>query len=304
MGQTIAAIDVGSNAIRMGIAKVESRNQIEFVQVFREPIRLGEDSFSRGKISTQNRKLVLETFKRFHELFDKNHVAGYRAVATSALRDAENGAEIISEINKQCRLKLEIIDGLEEARLIHKAVVRSRVVSTEQFLLADIGGGSVEIIVSKNSQIQFMQSLGAGTVRLLNKLDAGKNLKANMRAQIEKQLSKVHQPVKALLNTSNCEFVATGGNPRTLGRLRADVFNKTNRNKIKRSELEFLVDSFFGSTEKERMQRYQLGENRVDVILPASLILLTLMEMFDFAKIKFPPQGLKEGLIYDQIEKL
>jgi exopolyphosphatase/guanosine-5'-triphosphate,3'-diphosphate pyrophosphatase len=304
MAKHVAAIDVGSNAVRMGIARLDGRSGLEYLQVHREPLRLGQDSFTQGRISTAHRRSLVETFQRFKELFDQNAVVAYRAVATSALRDAANAQSVIDEIRKRTRIQLEVIDGLEEARLIHTAVVRSRCVSTAQFMLVDIGGGSVEIVVSKNSQIQFIQSLPAGTVRLLGRSDSSRDAKAALRQQIEKHLAKIDSPLRTLLQPGACEMVATGGNPRTLGRLRADVFNKTNRAKIKRTELEFLVDNLFGCSDKERMQRYQLGANRVDVILPASMILLRLMEMFEFTKIKLPPEGLKEGLIYGLFDSI
>lgn len=304
MAKYVAAIDVGSNAIRMGIAKIEGKSNYQFVQIHREPVRLGSDAFTQGLVSAENRRTLNEIFARFQTEFKRYEVEKYRAVATSAMRDARNTNEIIEELLNKTKIKLEIIDGLEEARLIHLAISRSKVVSKKQFLLLDIGGGSVEVVLSTAGEIDFMQSLAIGTVRLLDKSGEGHQIKKKLRENIEKHLFKLKPNIDNMFKKDDCDFVVTGGNPRTLGRLRADVFNKTNREKIKRPELEFLVDSLFGCTEKERMSRYQLGENRADVILPASMTMLVTMEMFDFQRIKLPPLGLRDGLVFELAQNI
>lgn len=169
MGIRLAAIDVGSNAIRLELGEIVNKKQIQVLHNYRVPIRLGDDSFSKGKISDQTMKAVIKAFIEFQKLMIKYKVKYYKAVATSALRDAKNSEELVDLIYAASHIQLDIIDGKEEARLVHLSVSHIENISKKNALLIDIGGGSVEFIVSVNGKIKNFYSLNMGTIRLLNR---------------------------------------------------------------------------------------------------------------------------------------
>ncbi len=169
MGIRLAAIDVGSNAVRFELGELVDKKQIQVIHNYRVPIRLGNDSFSRGKIGDKTIKAVLEAFIEFQQLMIKYDVKYYKAVATSALRDAKNSEELVDLIFSTSHIQLDIIDGKEEARLVHLSVSHVENISKKNALLIDIGGGSVEFIISINGQLKKFYSLNMVTIRLLNR---------------------------------------------------------------------------------------------------------------------------------------
>src|SRR5262245_8315925 len=153
MSETVAAIDVGSNAIRMVIATVDDSGRCNIIHNAREPIRLGHDVFSTGTISPTTMKAALAAFRRFREQMSKYSVTRYKTVATSALRESENGASLISQVAKRYRINVSVIGPEEEARLVYLAVKDRVHLNGKTALLVDIGGGSVEVSLGNGSGI-------------------------------------------------------------------------------------------------------------------------------------------------------
>jgi exopolyphosphatase/guanosine-5'-triphosphate,3'-diphosphate pyrophosphatase len=299
MGIRLAAIDVGSNAIRLELGELVDKKQIQVLHNYRVPIRLGDDSFSKGKISDKTVKAVIRAFVEFQQLMIKYNVKYYKAVATSALRDAKNSDELVDLIYATSHIQLDIIDGKEEARLVHLSVSHIEDISKKNALLIDIGGGSVEFIVSVNGKIKNFYSLNMGTIRLLSraKKSRAKDLKKFLVREVRKHL----KPIMKYKKYFNCPYdkkilVGTGGNVKSLNKL-SDIFNRSGKSEIGAFEIEVLEKLISSYSIQERIQKLDLKPDRADVIFPATIIIQEIMRAMDFKKIKAPNIGVKDGIL-------
>ncbi len=299
MGVRLAAIDVGSNAIRLTIGELE-KNGINIIENYRVPLRLGRDTFSKNSIQDSTVKALLRAFVEFQHHFIKHKVKYYKAAATSAFRDAKNKEELLDLIYSTSHIQLDIIDGREEARLIHLAVSHTENISNKNALLIDIGGGSVEFIISIDGKIKKFFSLNMGTVRLLQKCNREKplNLKRYLRNEIRKTLDPILR-YKNYFNTLNDKkvLIGTGGNLKSLNKLSSSLFKDSGKESIKYLEIELMEKILFGYTMQERMTQLDLKKDRADVILPAVLVIEEVMRSFSFKSIKTPNIALKDGIL-------
>src|SRR6185369_6912557 len=168
---TIAAIDVGSNAIRLAIANVNADSSYQIVYNVREPVRLGQDVFTKGTISAHTIDKMVETFTNFKKKLEEHSVTRVKAVGTSAVREATNRDVVLKAVNKAAGIELVVIGGEEEAWLIHLAVKTTVNLKNKVALLVDIGGGSVEVVLADDSNVLCTESYSMGSVRLLKILD-------------------------------------------------------------------------------------------------------------------------------------
>src|ERR1051326_3152484 len=168
---TIASIDVGSNAIRLAVANVDSNGEYRTVYNERAPVRLGQDVFTKGLISTHTIDRMLEAFGEFRKKLDDHAVTHVKAVATSALREATNRDLALKAVQKATGIEVAVIGGEEEARLIHLAAKTAVNLKNKVALLVDIGGGSVEVVLADDSAVLCTESYAMGSVRLLKILD-------------------------------------------------------------------------------------------------------------------------------------
>ncbi|MBK9207205.1 MAG: hypothetical protein IPL71_02405 [Anaerolineales bacterium] len=173
--QIIAAIDVGSNAMRMVVGRIVYEGKVEAVENLRLPVRLGQDAFTTGMVSDETAQQAVDAFPRFRPIPHNHTVEKIRAIATSAMRELVNGDLLIDRIARSTGIEIETISGEEEARLIHLAVSQAVNLKNKHVLLIDIGGGSVEVTLSQNGNILSTESYNMGTVRLLKKLSGEKN---------------------------------------------------------------------------------------------------------------------------------
>lgn len=290
--KTIAAIDLGSNALRAVIAR-ESSDKLEVIQNIRIPLRLGEDVFRDGVIS---QKKFLEAEEAFVELFHefvKFDVKDLRAMATSAMRDAKNGSELSKSILQTTGIDLEIISGDEEAQIIFDAVKGQVPLSKKIAILMDIGGGSTEITIVKLGKIVAAHSFNIGTVRLLQYKD-----KALLEETIKEQVGLISSFIrKNLLETKPNLIIGTGGNLRRIGKIRKKTLNKLSSEVATFEEITQMKDIVFSMSYVERIRDLELDQNKADVILPAITLTHLLMEQFNLKEIKLPKVGLKEGIL-------
>ncbi len=170
----IAAIDVGSNVIRLGIASADDQGRLHILHSDREAVRLGADVFVKGEISDKRLVEAMDAFLRFRKRMNQDKVKSVKAVGTSALREARNREYVISQIAKATEITIETISGEEEARLVYLATSRAVKLEGRVALLIDIGGGSVEISVANEREIVATRSFAIGTVRLLHMLEQEK----------------------------------------------------------------------------------------------------------------------------------
>lgn len=299
--QTISAIDVGSNAIRMAVGRVnDAQDEVEVIENIRIPVRLGQDVFSNGHIGEHTLQAALDAFLRFRKIAEGYDVKQIRAVATSAMREADNGTALIRRIARHTGIRLEIISGEEEARLIHVAVGKAIGLQGRRTVLIDIGGGSIEVSLSRDNQLITAESYDIGTVRMLQRLQdrpLGEFLEllseytASVRKRIKREFGK--------LKFELC--VGTGGNIEEMGSLRKRLLKRDSSQLLTVDELEELEEKLGKMTVEQRMRKLDLKPDRADVIAPAARVLLMIAQEARIKEIQIPGVGLKEGVLWDMI---
>ncbi len=293
----LAAIDIGSNAIRMIIAE-HSLHNLKVLKKFRFPIRLGADVFANGQISPKNLKLSARTFKKFKNLTEKYHVSGIRAVGTSALRESKNQKAFVELIRRKSNINIEVIDGVEEARLIHQAVRRQVDLDTHQALLIDIGGGSVELTFSDKGMMTATHSFPFGTVRTIEMMKKRKLSEFQLPVVIGDFLKPLTHFLQTNSPANKPEFaIGTGGNLETLGKLKPLLLKGASRTFLTLAELDLIILKLQKMSMKTRIEQLKLRPDRADVIIPAALVAQTVMRQSGIHKIIIPHVGLKDGLV-------
>ena len=288
-----AAIDIGSNGVRMLISNVISKRSSKvFFQknsLVRVPIRLGEDSFTSGNISDINLKRLIKAINAFKLIMKVHNVSFYKAYATSALREASNSKHVVNKVLKKCNINIEIIDGIKEAKIISKSSVSNIIKPEIIFLSIDVGGGSTEFSFIKNGKTISSKSFKLGTIRLL---------KGKVTDQIWDEAKT--WILKNIKNYNKITLLGSGGNINK-------IFSLSNTKEGKpMSRITF--NKIFKQLETinyyDRMVKYSLNPDRADVILPASKIFLKAFEWTSASKIYVPRLGLSDGIIKDIHEDL
>lgn len=283
----IAAIDIGSNAARLLINEVTEpkKGKPEFMKLnlLRIPLRLGIDVFTQGKIGAEREEMVISSMKVFSDLMKIYKVEHYRACATSAMRDAKNGAEIIDAVKKTSGIDIEIISGDEEATLIYENHVAEGLDKGSAYLYIDVGGGSTELTFYENGEMKYEHSFNIGTIRLLNNLVTDEHWK-EMKEEIRKNINS-KKPVVA---------IGSGGNINKIFSM-----SKTKDGKpMSAAYLKKCYKEMKGLTVAERMSRYAIREDRADVLVPALEIFNNVMTWSDIDKIFVPKISVADGLIH------
>lgn len=296
--ETIAAIDLGSNALRAIIARKDGE-QVEIVKSFREPLRLGEDVFSAGIISEAKMTSTEEAFIKLFHIFTEFNVTDIRAMATSAMRDSKNGSTLARRIYQSTGIEIETINGEIEANIIFGAVKGQIDLKKKNALLMDIGGGSTELTIVKNEIILGIESFNVGTVRLL-RLN-----QEELEQQISFQLDKMLFFIKEHLRIKDLDlFIGTGGNLRRIGKIRKKILGGATSQMASFSEINHMEEAILSMSYVDRIRRLELDRNRADVILPAIMLTHHLMQKLKFDKIHLPKVGLKEGIILSMLPTL
>ncbi|MDQ6973830.1 MAG: Ppx/GppA family phosphatase, partial [Mariprofundaceae bacterium] len=285
----VAAIDVGSNAMRLGIAAYDKAGVPQLIQRYREPVRLGHDVFTSGSISPQTMHDTIQAFHQFQRILKQYHIDTYHAVATSAMRDSHNGSQLIQRIQQETGISLELISGEEEARLVHYSIAR-RVHLEDQFvLLVDMGGGSVEVTLCDNGEIISAQSFKLGTVRLLELLGKSSNFNTLLSEYMEGVRNKLKEQIGSK-QASLC--IATGGNAGALGQLIHQYFDGESSTLISDQQLKTLILHLEGLSLEERMHELNLRPDRADVILPAAIVFYEIMKLANVNSMLIPEASL------------
>ena len=282
-----AAIDIGSNAVRLLIKSVDmEEGTASFVkeQLLRVPLRLGEDTFSVGTISKEKGKRLLRLMKSYRQLMKIYGVKRYRACATSAVRDAANGPELIREISRKTGIKIEVIGGEEEARLIYDNHIEEMLDRRYDYLYVDVGGGSTEISLISGGVLQSSRSYDIGTVRLLEgrvKEESVASLRNDMR-----ELGAGHPGLR---------IIGSGGNINKLYRLAAAGCK--NGMELPVSELSVINGVLKSMSSEERVRVFRMRPDRADVITFAADIFLEIAGQCGASVILVPTIGLADGII-------
>jgi exopolyphosphatase/guanosine-5'-triphosphate,3'-diphosphate pyrophosphatase len=286
-----AAIDIGSNAVRLLLSRVIENGDHPMIKkesLIRIPIRLGEDSFTQKKISKEKHENLLKTMIGFKHLIEAYEAVDYIACATSAMREAVNGEEIVQQIKKQIGINLEIIDGKREADIINSNQIENKLGRNNSYLYIDVGGGSTELTLFSNNQSITAKSFNIGTVRLLGNLVSKKNWQ-EMKNWIKENTLK-YQPLIG---------IGSGGNINKIFRLSRKKEGKPLSYKKIKEIYEFLKSYSL----EERIKVLGLRPDRADVILPASEIYLSVMKWGKIKQMFVPQIGLSDGLIHILYEK-
>jgi exopolyphosphatase/guanosine-5'-triphosphate,3'-diphosphate pyrophosphatase len=289
----LAAIDIGSNAVRLLICEVVKKGkEVRFNKLclLRIPVRLGFDVFEKGHIGGQKKKMLINTIKAFNNLMKVYEVGHYMACATSAMRDAENAKEIIKEIKSETSIEIEVITGELEAEIIYENHIAELLDKDKSYLYIDVGGGSTEITLYHKSNVVVQKSFNIGTVRILTKKvkdETWEEMKETL-----KDLSKKY---------NNMIGIGSGGNINKLFSLNGNKNGKF----ISAESLKEISKEMEPLTVEERMDKYTLKEDRAEVIVPALSIYNAICKWADIEEIYVPKIGLADGLIhhlYDMVE--
>ncbi|MBI1372619.1 MAG: hypothetical protein GC159_07640 [Phycisphaera sp.] len=293
---TVAAIDAGSNGIRMTVGRVNADGSLTEQENYRAAVRLGADTFGEGRFSGKTIDLAIAAFDRFAYLLREHEVDHVRAVATSATRDAENGDELVQRVKAETGIDIEVIDGISEAQIIYNAVGGVRNLAG-QYVLIDMGGGSVEVTVSRNGRALGCESLRLGPVRLLQELNRRGLTEADTPQLLERYRGAVGHLIRAELDEASVTCVGTGGNIERMGKLRCQLLGKGQPAKVKTKDLELLIPKLMAMPMKQRITKLGLRPDRADVIAIACHVLHMIVQEIDQKRVSIPGVGLKEGLL-------
>lgn len=282
------AIDIGSNAIRLLISNVivseDKEPQFKKSSLVRVPIRLGADAFVSGIISEQNTNRMIDAMEAFKLLMKVHGVKTYKACATSAMREASNGKEVVEKIHRKTGVQIDIIGGKEEAKIISSTDLNQLIEGNNSYLYVDVGGGSTEITLFSKGKLITSKSFKMGTVRLLNNK---KSTNKEMFSNVEKWIKKNTKNIKKVC------LIGSGGNINKLFKMSGRTEGKPISYIYLNAQYQFLKQMSFN----ERISELSLNPDRADVIIPATKIYLSAMKWSGARKIYVPKIGLSDGII-------
>jgi exopolyphosphatase/guanosine-5'-triphosphate,3'-diphosphate pyrophosphatase len=294
----LAAIDAGSNAIRVVIAELGATELVR-VEAERIPVRLGHGAFTRGELNTQLIDQAVAAFVRFRERFDANGVTIYRAVATSAVRNASNRDVLLHRLYHEAGIELEVIEGEEEARLVRKAVMQAfgSAQSTPKAIL-DLGGGSLEVNIKSGSAWRG-HSLPVGTVRVLETFGLDGPIGEAEAGMVRRYTATLVQTITRAGTLSGVAAV-TGGNAEALAKIL--VPNGGPMPTFDLADLEKLLPDIVGATVEQRIEKFGVKRDRAEVLGIAALVFATVARQLGFSKLVAPGVGVREGVLTELAE--
>lgn len=279
-----AAIDIGSNAMRLLITNViENNGEVIFkkASLTRGPLRLGFEAFEKGEIGPELKDKLVHMMKAYKHLMIVNEVVGYRACATSAMRDAQNGPEIVKLIKETTNIEIEIIDGKEEAQIIYDSHIADILEPKKNYLYVDVGGGSTEMTLLVNGKLEKSRSFNIGTLRLLNK-SVDKKEWDQMQSWLEKVADKY----------GKIDIIGSGGNINKIYKLAGIKIGHP----LSRVKLIAIAKQLTEMSMEERIIKFGLNPDRADVIVPASQVFLMTSRWIDAKNIYVPVIGVADGI--------
>lgn len=291
----VAAIDVGSNAIRLVVGRVfqgATKPLVKREASYRIPLRLGEDVFGRGEISESKQAGMVDVFHAFKHLLDFFHPQAFRACATSAVREARNGGDVTRKIREQTGIDLEVISGAEEASLLFCNHLEERCLLDMNltYLYVDVGGGSTELTLMVLGKALVSESFKIGTVRLLqNQVD-------------DAEWERMQQWIQSMPSHLDPALaIGAGGN---IGKIFDLLEHQSDKQSLNRKAIRELMEKMEKWSVEERMERLNLKPDRADVIVPAGRIFLQVMQWAQIKTILVPKIGVADGVLHNLCEQL
>jgi len=281
----LAAIDIGTNAVRLYFSNVFQHNgklTVEKASLMRIPVRLGEDVFSEQIISENKMQRLLKTMRAFKLLIEVYQPEAWKAYATSAMREALNQAEVIDLIARETGVNIEVIDGIEEAGLVSAFSEIQLPVSRKYIMYVDVGGGSTEISILKDKEVISANSFKIGTVRLL---------KEKVNDTEWELMRKWLKPLRKIKD--NILLVGSGGNINKINK----IYGKIPENILTLDRLEFALADLSGYSLEDRIQQLGMRPDRADVIIPAGQIFRFIAKQIRTDSVYVPRIGLSDGIV-------
>lgn len=299
----VAAVDVGSNAIRFVAAEFRDPTHHTELAYERVPVRLGHATFVSGELTAAAMDAAVEAFRRFRATIDELGITTYRAVATSAVREARNGPEFVRRVKAESGIQLGLISGGEEARLVWSAVRQRIDFGTRKWMLVDLGGGSVEVSLADGAGILWSESHTMGSVRLLEELAGADDAPGHFSSLLAEYAATLRIPAAAK-HWTPVELIATGGNIEALALLADPSVPSGDVRVITRDQLRRVIDRLSRLSYAQRVGELGLREDRADVILPAAIVYDRVAELAGADRIFVPGVGVKEGVLLDLVDEL
>ena len=285
-----AAIDIGSNAIRLLISNVYVQNDdsVDFTKnsLVRVPVRLGQDAFTKGLITKKNISKLIDTISAFKLLMKIHKVDKYLAYATSAIRNCSNAQEIVKKVFNDTGVEIKIISGIKEAKLITENKIFKN--KTDTFCFIDVGGGSTELTILMKSKIIKSKSFKIGGVRLINNL-VSKKTWTDFDNWIKNNLT----------NKKNIRLIGFGGNINKIYKIAGTRIGKP----LSTKKLNSIIRKLEKMSDKEKLLNYRLNPDKLDIIVPASKVYKFLIDKLKLSQIEVPKIGLSDGMISELINK-
>ena len=289
-----AAIDIGSNAARLLIKSIDreanDKDKFKKLLLLRVPLRLGFDIFKNGELSDKKAEKLRRLMKAYRQMMKLYDVADYRACATSAMRDATNGPDIIRRVLKETGINIEIINGKEEARIVYSNHIECMADREGAYIYVDVGGGSTEVNFLTDGKLQSSASYNIGTVRSLT----GK-VRDDEWLRLEEDMGRIAERAVRI------NIIGSGGNINKLYRM-AEVKDKEQQ-RLPINSLEQVYDRLKPLSVEERIEQFGLKDDRADVIIPAAEIFLRIARIVHADYVWVPVIGLADGIIDDLYEQ-
>jgi exopolyphosphatase / guanosine-5'-triphosphate,3'-diphosphate pyrophosphatase len=295
----IAAIDAGSNAVRLSVARAYSALDIEPLYSERYSLRLGESVFLRHRFTEDIFKKGVKAFRHFKEVMEEYGVTRYRAVATSASREARNRKNFLREIKRKCGIALEVISSAEESRLGREAAVAALGPESPPRCIIDLGGGSLEINILHDHTVEQCAQIPVGTVRLMTTLNIPGVIRPAQAEQVRRYVrALLESKLPARPNLADSVAVALGGSAETL----ASIAPGPREHGVPTLQLSLLRERLSGILDRdvrERMKTYAVRRDRADVMGIAAITFITLGRYLNLRTLSVPSIGIREGLLQE-----
>ena len=294
----VGAIDVGSNGIRVRAVEFSDPSRFELLEEGRAAVRLGADAFDSGRFGKATLDAAVAAVAEHRAALERLEVERYRCVATSAVRESENGAEFARRLDQEADVALDVIDGVEEARLVWVAV-RDRVdLDGGKWLLVDLGGGSVEVSLVDEERVHWSVTHPMGAVRLLQELEGAEHPKKKLRKLLNQYVKDLDLPRR--VSELRLEgMIASGGNIDELATLATPELDDRGVARPTLKQLREAREKLDRMSVKQRIEKLALRPDRADVIVPAASVYLKLAAIAEVEELVVPHVGVKEGILLD-----
>ena len=286
--------------MRLAIGKKLESGKVEVIDTARQPVRLGRDVFSQGRLSPEIIESSVEAFREFSKTIRRHEVDQTAAVATSAVREAANGRELTDRVRDETDIEIDVISGIQEARLVHLAVSQQLDMERGEALLVDIGGGSVEVVLTSDGLLIDSRSYDVGTVRMLQVLSDKRRGKDRFAHVVEEVCNDVRGWVTGIVGHNLIgRMVGTGGNVEAIGDITGRRAGKKAMSYANIKDIDRTRSTLEDLSVRRRRRELRLKPDRADVIYPATVVLQAMMSVVWTSTLIIPRVGLREGLLAD-----